>query len=504
MHIVKFAFECGGFDSRLMRGGLSLSAWHIATGLARRGHRVSIVTPAHGKIGYLRDRYGLEDLDYRHDYTLPLILDRRVWRGFPAVAELRLSTRASRMTCDGVDVYFLSNEHLDLLPGRLYPAGASEGRDLGFFKPLVFQIDAIRFADETFPDEELIVQTYEPLYSYLAPLAYRGQPRRPVVTTIASNMPLGLRVHRSQVEEALSILGRSLDALLPERPRRDAHLRVFDVVSLCSDGISFMSDGQRELYAASPAAGTMFVGGCGISDEWLGRDPASVDRDATLRSLGLDPELPTFLHSARYSVRHKGQVELITAIDRLLASERSANFVLRMPLGARDGRSQDVDPYFAEVAGRYPGNVHLSWEMIDNIDLYPYAAAADFCVFPSKFELDTFLIAQGEAMACGAVPIATAQRGTRHYLHHLDLEEHGATGLALRPSFADDDPLLVDDLLRQIGQAIIIFQNKPELYAKLSRNSARVARRFTWPAAVERHLRGFARVAAAGLRPCPE
>jgi len=79
-------------------------------------------------------------------------------------------------------------------------------------------------------------------------------------------------------------------------------------------------------------------------------------------------------------------------------------------------------------------------------DLMDWAASSDLCVFPSKFEMDTFLMAMGEAMASGAIPIATAQRGMRHFGHRADLDDPAATGLAVPRSFRVDDPLLVADL----------------------------------------------------------
>ena len=50
---------------------------------------------------------------------------------------------------------------------------------------------------------------------------------------------------------------------------------------------------------------------------------------------------------------------------------------------------------------------------------------------PSKLEMDTFLLGMGEAMACGAIPIATAQAGMRHFGHSPAPEaDPDATGLA--------------------------------------------------------------------------
>ncbi|MET9735580.1 hypothetical protein ABZZ79_34635 [Streptomyces sp. NPDC006458] len=42
MHIIAFSFECGGFDNRLMRGGLSPLVWNLCREYAARGHRVPL------------------------------------------------------------------------------------------------------------------------------------------------------------------------------------------------------------------------------------------------------------------------------------------------------------------------------------------------------------------------------------------------------------------------------------------------------------------------------
>src|SRR5690349_13597738 len=138
MHIVECAFECGGFDVALMRGGMSPQVWHLAREFAAQGHRVSILTPAHGALDYLSQRYPLQRVDYTYSYAMPIVLDPSVWLGFPEQAVLSLCTTAHRLTLDGVDVYYLSNEYLDLLPDKLYPPASSEGRDLSFVKSLVF------------------------------------------------------------------------------------------------------------------------------------------------------------------------------------------------------------------------------------------------------------------------------------------------------------------------------------------------------------------------------
>ncbi|CAG6394652.1 glycogen/starch synthase [Streptomyces cocklensis] len=540
MHIVKFTFECGGFDFEMMRGGMSLSAWNTAREFAAHGHRVSIVTPAHGRIGYLREKFHLEEVEYSLTYDMPLLLDREVWPGFPAALTVPLTTRAHRMTLDGVDIYFLSNDYLDLLSDRFYPPKTSEGHELSYFKPLVFQIDGIRFIETMFGGEQIVVQAYEPLYHYLLALAFRDSPHTRVVSTVASNMPINQKVYRPQVQTLLDLLsvaadldafadreaGTGLDVVRGHIPSTHLHseygpdyVGVFSMVVTSCDLVNFLSEGQKDFYSTfrdtpfedlfrtltvsrllRENAHKFFVGGCAISDAWLGRDPGAVDRNKVLTSLGLDPELPTFYHSSRYSVHHKGQVEMMRAIDRVLASDRGVNFVVRCLLRAGASGSQAAgNTYFQEVAERYPGNVFLDWRMVDEDTLFDQASSADFCLFPSKFELDTFLIAQGEAMACGAVPIATAQEGTRHFGHHRDTASPEATGFPLDRSFREDDPLLADDLVSRIRQAAAMFREDAPAYERLSANARRVARGFTWERAARRHLEMFALIDGGGV-----
>jgi hypothetical protein len=533
MHVVTCSFEAAGFDVELMRGGTSLYVWNLSRRMAKRGHRVSVVTPAHGRIGYLRDRYDLDQLDYRYEYDLPLVLDERVWKGHERVPDPRLSTTAYRLRREGVDFYFLANEYLDLLPRRLYPGRTAEGTDLSYFKPLVFQVDAVRFIDHRFGDQDTLVHAHEPYYTYLVSTAFARRRDKPVVTTVMSNMPINQKVYRPQVEKALELIGADVDlAGYVDPPELEApavaslretlpttlsalgptgdYVPFFAMVADHSVLIDFMSDGQRSFYSTyqgTPFAAHLptlavgravtanrhrfFVGGCAIADEWIDGDPASVDRGEVLRGLGLRPELCTFYHSARYSPQQKGQLELIRAVERFLRAGHVANFIVRCAVGAGSAVTAG-DTYFQEVAERFPDHLYLDWGMADARRQYAEAAAADFCVYPSKFELDTFMLAQGEAMACGAVPIATAQEGTRHFGHALRRHGPRATGLAVDRSFRDDDPRLVDQLVTRFHEAVHLVDSRPADYQRLSRNARAVASRYTWDRCADRHERAFA------------
>ncbi|WP_306337563.1 glycosyltransferase [Streptomyces sp. KL118A] len=527
MHIIETYFECCGFDHTFLQGGTSVYLWNLSRAFAARGHRVSIVTPANGRLDDLRSRYDVEDLPYEDTYTLPLVLDPQVWRGFPAEAAIELRTTAHRIRLDGVDLYFLSNDHLDRLPTTFYPPYSTKGHDLVFFKPLVFQVDSVRFLRGWFGDERAIVHAHEPYYHYLLPAALRDDPAKLVVSTVQSNMPIAKQVYGPKVQRLLELLDAKVEstahAQREEGPYPAAvlqyqqlthlhytyppgHVALYELTAEHSDLIDFLSPGQLDFYASFrdtpfaelferlPIADVvrrnahkMFVGGCAISDEWLARDPADVDRADVLGGLGLDPALPTFFHNARYAVHHKGQVELVRAVDRVLSEGLAANFVLRCIAG--EGID---DPFFHEVARRHAGRLHLEWERVDEQRVFAYAASSDFCLFPSKFEMDTFLIAQGEAMACGAVPIATDQEGMAHF-RHAEGPATG-TGFAVNRSFAEDDELLTAALADRIREAVTLWSDEPDRYRELSARASAVARAFTWERCAELHLAAFGRL----------
>ncbi|MFF9818683.1 Cof-type HAD-IIB family hydrolase [Streptomyces sp. NPDC014006] len=545
MHVIHFAFECGGFDNRLMRGGLSPLVWNLSREYAARGHRVSLVTPAHGLLDTLRRDHPIEELPYVHEHRVPLVLDPKAWPDHPAEIVLELTTRAHRLRLDGVDVYFLSDTCLDLLPDRLYPPPGTEGRDLAFFKPLVFQVAGAHFVQRYLRGEEAVVHGFEPYYHYLLPVLLSGDPSLRTVSTIAANAPVTQKVYRPQVERLLELFGvhADLDAFEDPLPAEDSpeatmarvlagtrmhvehgpdHIALMPLILAHADLVDFVSPGQRDYYSTfrdtpferlfhtlpvsrllREQAHKLLMGGCGISDSWLARDPGSVDRAAVLRSLGLDPELPVFYHAARYAVHHKGQVELVRAIDEVLTGGTEAVFLLRFATGGGGQAGPVGNAWFQSVADRHPGRIHLDWSLADEDTLFEQAACADFCVFPSKFELDGFLIAQAEAMACGAVPIATAQSVTTHFGHALPADDPRATGFALPGSFRDDDPDLARALAERIRQAAALRHAAPDEHARLSANSRSSARQFTWGRSADRRLAAFMDVLRGRHTPFP-
>jgi len=95
MHIIEVAYEATAFDVHLTRGGTATVVWDLASRYAAAGHRVSVVTPAHGRVAT--------------ELSLPV------------------ETRAYVMPREGVAIYFLSDAYLDLLPDTLHPANGIRG-----------------------------------------------------------------------------------------------------------------------------------------------------------------------------------------------------------------------------------------------------------------------------------------------------------------------------------------------------------------------------------------
>jgi glycosyltransferase AcbS len=530
MHIIEFYFNVAGFDYKFICGGIAVYTWNLAQQFSRSGHKVSMVMAAHGQIDYLKSKYEVEKLECSYHYTLPLILDSNVWKDFPSKVELQLHTEVYKLRLNDIEIYFLSNEYLNMYPDSFYPPYEVKGKDLSFFKPLVLQMDFIQFVQDYFKKGKCLIHAHEPFYQYLVPIVFKGDPDKMVISTVQSNMPINKKVYKPETKALLDFFKVDIDLsqfddkiddsdlfmrcvkqylpsthLFYDYPSSD-YVSFYSMVLKYSDLIDFLSDGQKHFYStfADTAFADFFqlltvakiqrenyhkyfVGWCAIPDKWIDGSKTAIkldDRNCILRSLGLNPQYPTFYHNARYAVEHKGQVELMKAIDTVLGENLEVNFIIRCI-----SKVGIDNPYFHEVIKKYPHNLYFEWNLEDEERLFQYVTAADYCLFPSKFEMDTFLIAQGEAMLYGAVPVATQQEGMRHWLHGKSIEDPDATGLAVARSFQEDDRVLVANLAEAIRKAVAIYQHNPTLYQRLTSNSQKVAQQFTWDVCAREHLK---------------
>ncbi|WP_433607140.1 glycosyltransferase [Dactylosporangium sp. CA-139114] len=528
MHIVECHFECSGYDDHLVKAGTSVYLWNLVRQFRDRGHRVTAVTASHGLLPRLRERYEVTDLGWERLEHIPVRLDPAVWPSHPAEVTLTVRARAWGLRIDGIELVLLDGGLLSEFPDAFYPPRRLEGVDLAYLKPLAFQVLAARYlADRVEPDA--VVHLHEPVYHHLLPAALSARGFT-VVSTVQTNLPVNAQVYRPQTRALLEHLGadpaaadgladppldgdlhRAMRGYLPrtllysDGPGGD-YISVLALVVRTAAALDFLSEGQLE--HAVTQGGTPFeqlfrelavrrellahrdrlvVGGCAIGDEWHTVERSPQRREATLAGLGLDPRLPTVYHNGRYQIEHKGIRELLRGLRLLLDGGVRANVLVHL---LAPGPIADED--LAALTRDHPDLVRASDAPMTSAELMDWAAAADICVFPAKFEMDTFLMAQGEAMAAGAIPLATAQRGTRHFGHAFDLADPGATGLALPRSFRVDDRLLAaavhDGLRRLVG---LVADDDP-LVAALRERAVATARQFTWGRVAERFLAVFA------------
>jgi len=526
--IIECDFEFSGFDDHLVKAGTSVYLWNLCRHFHAAGHRVTGLTPSHGLLARLRERHEITELGWRCSADIPVRLDPRSWPTFPEQVSIPVSATAHRLHLDGVDIVFLAGGPLDQYTDSFYPPAELEGRDLSFLKPLIFQVIATRFLiDMASPGT--VIHLHEPSYHYLMPAALSGR-GLVTISTVQTNMPVNAKVYGPEVRTLLSCLGGDpavtegltdppltpevrefLPAALlyddyPSRPGHD-YISLLGLVARSAHALDFLSSGQLEhalTQADSPfeqvferfaarrellaRRDRLVVGGCAIGDEWLDLRRSDDRRKQELTALGLDPALPTVYHNARYTVQHKGQQEMFRALLRLLDEGERFNALLHC-LAPRPPADSDIDA----LMQRYPGCVRIRTGPMTQPELIGWATASDLCLFPSKFEMDTFLMAMGEAMAAGAVPIATAQRGMQHFGHAFDLDDPAATGLALPRSFRIDDPVLTEAICTGLRQMLDIVRNDPARIETLRAKAIAVARQFTWQRTAECFLDIFAR-----------
>jgi glycosyltransferase involved in cell wall biosynthesis len=539
MHIIECHFEFTGFDDHLVKAGTSVYLWNLARQFRDRGHRVSAVTPAHGLLPLLRRTHDVTTVGWEIDDDVPVRLDPQVWPGFPAEITVPVRATAYRTTIDGIEITLLGGDLLDTYPDSLYPPRTLEGTDTAFLKPLVFQVAAARYLAGR-DTADTIVHLHEPFYHYLLPAALTAHGYT-VVSTVQTNLPVNTKVYAPEVRSVLRHLGAdttvadgladpSLDSPLhqamrsflpqtllhrdyPERPGHD-YVSMLALVARSAAALDFLSEGQLEhalTQAETPYeqmftslavarelrthADRLVVGGCAIGDEWLDVVRSDERRDRTLTALGLDPALPTIYHNGRYSVEHKGLREMFKALRRLLEDGEQCNVLLHC-LAPHQPRDADLDALERD----FPKLTRIRTGPMTPAELTDWAASSDLCVFSAKFEMDTFLMAMGEAMASGAIPIATAQRGMRHFRHGFDLDDPDVTGLAVPRSFRVDDPLLTDAVHAGLRRMVALVRADAPEIGRLRERAITVARGFTWGHVAERFLAVFA-ACLAGTRP---
>jgi glycosyltransferase AcbS len=543
LNVIECHLEFGGFDDRLVKGGISVYLWNLCLALQHQGASVSALTASHGLLTYLEQRYTLQDLGWYDEHAVDVPLDPAVWLRHGAVTRLQFATTAYRLRVADLDIILLDDPLLRSYPETFYPPYDAKGRDLTFLKPLAFQVAAARYLREN-AESSTVVHLHEPLYHYLMPAAL-AQAGVHTISTVQSNMPVNKKVYGPEIRALLGYLGASPDTVsglrdpdmdsprlrairaalpltklyneYPERPGHD-YVSLLGMVAAGCDALDFLSPGQLEHVAtqADTPCEELFqhlavrrvlrrdprrlvVGGCAIGDSWFHAERDPIRRRRVLTGLGLDPALPTVFHNARYAVDHKGQHEAALGLRALLESGQQVNALLHC-LSARPLE----DAILEDLVRDFPALVRLKTQPMTREELEGWALAADLCLYPSKFEMDTFLLGMGEAMACGAIPIATAQAGMRHFGHGpFPEEDPDDTGLALPRSFRPDDPLLAQAVHDGLERMLRLLRDRPDKVAELRERARRRVKTFTWDLVAKRFLDMFDDV-RTGRLPAPD
>jgi glycosyltransferase AcbS len=168
MDIIECDFEFSGFDDHLVKAGTSVYLWNLCRQFRAAGHSVTCLTPAHGLLGRLRERYPVRTLDWRYTAEIPIRLDPAIWPQFAGrgQANVGVTATAHEVDIDGVRIIFLAGGLLDEYTDSFYPPPELEGQSLGFLKPLIFQVVATQFlADTAAPGT--VLHLHEPAYHYL-------------------------------------------------------------------------------------------------------------------------------------------------------------------------------------------------------------------------------------------------------------------------------------------------------------------------------------------------
>ncbi|MEV7975557.1 hypothetical protein [Streptomyces sp. NPDC086519] len=194
-------------------------------------------------------------------------------------------------------------------------------------------------------------------------------------------------------------------------------------------------------------------------------------------------------------MRHEGQKELLRAVRRLLDEGHPCNVLLHR-LAPQPPRGEDLDG----IARDHAAPARIDTGPTSDPEPRDRAASSDFGVVPSTVGTDTFLAAMGEAMACGAVPAATAQRGMRHSRHSFDLDAPGATGPAVPRPFRVADPLLTDAVRDGAVRMLNLWHDAPERLAGPRQRAVVVGRGLAWKAKRGRFL-AVSAACGAGTRP---
>ena len=248
-----------------------------------------------------------------------------------------------------------------------------------------------------------------------------------------------------------------------------------------ADGVVAVSKAMKadvqSLYGVAPRRVRVIHNGIDPDEYRLRRDVA------TLRRLGVDPELPTVLFVGRIT-RQKGILHLVRAVRYL-----DAGLQVVLCAGAPDTKEIGEEMATLVEQARHDSAVRIVWirEMLPKPDTIALYSFADVFVCPSVYE--PFGIINLEAMACETPVVAAAVGGIP------EIVQHGTTGLLVRftaEGRGSAEPKKPVEYSRALAQAINQLMSDPPRRRKMGKAArARVLAHFSWKAIAAETLKFY-------------
>ncbi|MEO5567521.1 MAG: glycogen synthase [Gemmatimonadaceae bacterium] len=238
-----------------------------------------------------------------------------------------------------------------------------------------------------------------------------------------------------------------------------------------ADGVIAVSKAMKadveQLYGVSPERVRVIHNG--IDPEEYRRRESS----ATLRRLGVDPDVPIVLFVGRIT-RQKGILHLVRALPFLEHTDVQVVLCAGAPDTEEIGRA--MSELVADVRGHTAARVVWILDMVPKEDVIALYSHAAIFVCPSVYE--PFGIINLEAMACETAVVAAAVGGIP------EIVVHGETGLLVpfaSEGAASPEPRDPEGYSRALAAAIDALLDAPERRAAMARaGRARVETQFSW------------------------
>jgi glycosyltransferase involved in cell wall biosynthesis len=451
-------FRCNigcAIDQCIQGGSVGFVIWETVNHVKDKypNQEIVIPLPLSGQLENLKEKFIVNRRpEYDFSYTIPFTLNKDIWSdpGFPD--SIHIKTEVYEIIQNDISIILFSNDFANSCSKILYPFFDTKGKDIYFYKQLLYQVDCFNFITAYKKGTPKIVHIHDLNNGYLmSALLSTDKTVKSMISIIDSKMfeqaiyePLLIDICKTYGVD-LSIRKNQNVSYLPEiisygdgipefstgtyiyknylLPQHLAYTYA-DFVTADSPGhfqfiTSYkdveLSDFYKEEIA--PLANPLIQSGhfrpvpLGLYEEWFkvfdSLQDVTVDKYDGF----------TFLHNARFDPFHKGQFELFEAIDELCSKHSNIKFILSIVVF-----SPDTVEELKKMEQKFPGQV----EIVDDIligkrkmtkkDLAMLMKRSDFTIAPSKNSLESFCFAIGECMLFGNIPLISDQLPLQHWL----------------------------------------------------------------------------------------